>query len=275
MLHLECRSYTYPGARLAALQEIDLVVPHGGVVGVVGANESGKSSLCLVASGMAPGVVGGALDGRLEIDGETMSGRPVFEIAQRVGLGLANPVSQLSGQTLTVFEEVALGPMNLGLDAARTVERVEAALAAVRIEHLALQPATELSGGETQLVVIAGLLAMEPSHLILDEPTSELDPIGTRLVAEVLHELAHRGTALLIVEHRTDLLDGLCDRIVVMDSGRIVDEGPAETIFGQPGISDRGIEPPARFRLGRALEAAGGAVDPGSLRLALGGWPHP
>ena len=251
MLRLECRSYTYPGARLAALQEIDLVVPHGGVVGVVGANESGKSSLCLVASGMAPGVVGGALDGRLEIDGETMPGRPVFEVAQRVGLGLANPVSQLSGQTLTVFEEVALwtdGTSAWTPPGRFSGSRQPGANDAVRIEHLALQPATELSGGETELVVIAGLLAMEPSHLILDEPTSELDPIGTRLVADVLHELAHQGTALLIVEHRTDLLDGLCDRIVVMDSGRIVDEGPAEAILGQPGITDHGIEPPARFQ---------------------------
>ncbi len=274
MLRLRCTTFHYPAARRAALHGIDLQVPHGAVVGLVGANEAGKSTLCLAASGMAPAVTGGALDGSLEIDGETMTGRPPFELAQRVGLGLANPATQLSGVTGTVFEEIALGPMNLGLAAAETVRRVEAAVAAIGIERLVRQDPARLSGGESQLVAIASLLAMEPSHLVLDEPTSQLDPLGARLVAQALHELAHAGTALLIAEHRTDLLDGLCDRIVVIDDGTIVGDGPAAEVLADPRIEAQGVEAPARFRIGRAAAQGGVPLDPVELRTALGGWPH-
>ncbi|MFI5261242.1 MAG: energy-coupling factor ABC transporter ATP-binding protein [Candidatus Limnocylindrales bacterium] len=275
MLRLRCAAYHYPAATRPALHDIDLQVPHGAVVGLVGANEAGKSTLCLVASGMAPAVVGGVLDGALEIDDQPMAHQPPFELAQRVGIALANPVTQLSGVTATVFEEIALGPMNIGLPAGETVQRVEAALAAVGIERLAFQRPGDLSGGESQLVVIASLLAMQPSHLILDEPTSELDPLGARLVAEALHRLAHGGTALLIAEHRTDLLDGLCDRVVVVDGGTIVLDGSADDVLADPRIEALGVQPPARYRLARAATRAGTFVEPVALRQALGGWPHP
>ncbi|MHB8459610.1 MAG: energy-coupling factor ABC transporter ATP-binding protein [Candidatus Limnocylindrales bacterium] len=274
MLHLHCAAYRYPAARVAALHDIDLAIPHGAVVGLVGPNESGKSTLCLVASGMAPAVVGGELVGSLEIDGKSMTGRPPHELAERVGLGFANPTTQLTGLTATVFEEVAIGPLNLGLSATETVTRVDEALTAVGIERLAGQHPRRLSGGESQLVAIASLLAMRPSHLILDEPTSELDPAGARLVAEALHAVAHGGTALLIAEHRMDLLDGLCDRIVVLDGGTIVRDGPAETSLADPGLVALGLERPARHRIADAATAAGVPLDPAELRAALGGWPH-
>ncbi|MGH2467392.1 MAG: energy-coupling factor ABC transporter ATP-binding protein [Candidatus Limnocylindrales bacterium] len=274
MLWLRCTTYHYPAARRPALHDIELAVPHGAVVGLVGPNEAGKSTLCLVAAGLAPTVTGGALDGLLEIDGQAMTGRPPFELAQRVGLGLADPQSQLSGITGTVFEEIGLGPMNLGLPAHETVRRVEQAAAAVGIDRLLLRSPTGLSGGETQLVAIASLLAMEPSHLVLDEPTSQLDPLGARLVAEALHGLAHRGMALLIAEHRTDLLDGLCDRVAVIEAGTITVEGPADETLSDPRLAALGVEPPSRYRLARAGARAGLAVDPAALGQALGGWPH-
>ncbi|TAM70881.1 MAG: ABC transporter ATP-binding protein [Chloroflexota bacterium] len=274
MLRLRCTTYHYPAARGPALHDLELAVPHGAVVGLVGPNEAGKSTLCLVAAGLAPSVTGGALDGLLEIDGEAMTGRPPFEVAQRVGLGLADPQGQLSGITGTVFEEIGLGPMNLGLPADETVRRVEAAAAAVGIERLLLRSPTGLSGGETQLVAISSLLAMEPRHLILDEPTSQLDPLGARLVAEALHRLAHSGMALLIAEHRTDLLDGLCDRVAVIEAGTIIAEGPADETLSDPRLAGLGVAPPSRYRLARACARAGLAVDPADLGQALGGWPH-
>src|SRR5207249_349146 len=159
----------------------------------------------LVACGLAPGSIGGGLTGTLTIDGTDMAKQPLYEFSTRVGIGFQNPATQLSGVTGSVFEEVALGPMNLGLATRETVERTKAALATLAIADLAEREPRRLSGGQAQLVVIASLLAMRPAHLVLDEPTAQLDPEGTRLVGEALHDLAATGTALLVVEHKTDL----------------------------------------------------------------------
>jgi energy-coupling factor transport system ATP-binding protein len=265
MLTLNHVSYRYAGYKEAVLHEVDLTLADGEIVGVVGANETGKSTLCLVVSGLAPGSIGGALTGGgLAIDGQPMAGKPLHEFATRVGIGFQNPATQLSGVTGSVFEEVALGPMNLGLTQRDTVERTKAALATLGIDHLSEREPRRLSGGQAQLVVIASLLAMRPRHLVLDEPTAQLDPEGTRLVGEALRELASTGTALLVAEHKTDLLDGLCQRVIVLDGGRIVAEGSAPAILDDPRLVDWGVDPPSRMRLARAAAARG--LDPAMLR---------
>ena len=192
-----------------------------------------------------------------------MAGKPLHEFATRIGIGFQNPATQLSGITGSVFEEVALGPMNLGLRQRDTVERVKAAMATLGIEDLAEREPRRLSGGQGQLVVIASLLAMRPAHLVLDEPTAQLDPEGTRLVGEALRGLAATGTALLIAEHKTDLLDELCSRIVVLDDGRIVADGAAGAVLDDPALVDRGVDPPSRVRLVHAVREAG--LDPAAL----------
>ncbi len=110
---------------------------------------------------------------------------------------------------------------------------------------------------------------MRPRHVILDEPTAQLDPAGTRLVGEALRALAGTGTSLLIAEHKTDLLDGLCTRIVAIDGGRIVLDGPTGEVFDDPRLAELGVEPPARARLARALAAAG--RDPSVVDATLAG----
>jgi energy-coupling factor transporter ATP-binding protein EcfA2 len=186
-----------------------------------------------------------------------MAGRRTYELAERVVVGFQNPNTQRSGIASTVFEEVALGPMNLGLPAPETVERTRAALAMLRLESIAERHPAQLSGGQAQLVGIASLLAMRPGHVILDEPTAQLDPAGTRLVGRALHQLALAGTSLLIAEHKTDLLDGLCERIVVLDDGQIVADGPPASVFADPSLTELGVAPPARLRLERALAGSG------------------
>jgi energy-coupling factor transporter ATP-binding protein EcfA2 len=261
VLELRGIGYRYAGYARPVLHEIDLALADGEIVGVVGPNEAGKSTLCLVTSGLAPGSIGGALTGEgLFIDGEPMVDQPLHAFATRIGIGFQNPATQLSGITGSVFEEVALGPMNLGLRQRDTVERVKAALATLGIQDLAEREPRRLSGGQGQLVVLASLLAMRPAHLVLDEPTAQLDPEGTRLVGQALRELAATGTALLIAEHKTDLLDGLCSRVVVLDGGRIVADGPTAAVLDDPDLSDRGVDPPSRVRLAQALRARG--LDP-------------
>ena len=153
-------SYRYAGTPAPVLREIELRIEPGEVVGVAGANDAGKSTLCLVAAGLAPGTVGGTLTGSVTIDGAgTITLRP-FELAQRCGILFQNSVTQLSGTSRSVWEEIAFGPRNLGLPLAEVVERVETGLAALRIEALAPRDPQRLSGGQAQLVALASVLAL-------------------------------------------------------------------------------------------------------------------
>ena len=260
MLVLQGAAYRYAGYAKPAIHDVDLTLNDGEIVGLVGPNEAGKSTICLVASGLAPASIGGGLTGTLTIDGVSMAGRPVHELADRVAIGFQNPTTQRSGVTATVFEEIALGPMNLGCEVVETVERTRQAMAVLRIEDLALRDPARLSGGQSQLVAIASLIAMRPRHIVLDEPTAQLDPEGTRLVGEALRNLAATGTALLIAEHKTDLLDGLCDRVVVVENGRIALEGASAAVLEDARLEPWGVEPPSRVRLSGALTARG--LDP-------------
>jgi energy-coupling factor transport system ATP-binding protein len=223
---LEGVSYTYAGAAGPALRDVSLELRPGRVVGVAGANESGKTTLCLVAAGLAPGVAGGRIRGSVRIDGlGTASARP-HELAQRAGMLFADPSAQLSGTTATVFEEVAFGPCNLGLPAAEVIERVRWALAAVGIEALAGRDPARLSGGQEQLLALASVLALRPRYLILDEPTSELDPDGTALVADALARVAaETGAGILLVEHKMEVLARIAHEMIVLDGGRVAPAG--------------------------------------------------
>jgi energy-coupling factor transport system ATP-binding protein len=267
MLELRSVSYRYAGYSTEVLHEVDLRIDDGEIVGLVGPNEAGKSTLCLVASGLAPASIGGSLRGTLTLDGTPAAGLATHQLAERVVVGFQNPNTQRSGIAATVFEEIALGPMNLGLAVEETVARTREAIARLKLDHLVLRDPTRLSGGQAQLVGIASLLAMRPRHIILDEPTAQLDPAGTRLVGEALRSLAGTGTSLLIAEHKTDLLDGLCTRIVAIDSGRIVLDGPTSEVFDEARLAGLGIEPPARVRVGRLL--ASRDIDPAVMTAAL------
>ena len=267
MLELTGVSYRYAGYAAEVLHEVDLRLEDGEIVGLVGPNEAGKSTLCLVASGLAPASIGGSLKGTLTLDGSPAAGLSTHQLAERVVVGFQNPNTQRSGIAATVFEEIALGPMNLGLEVAETVDRTREAIARLKLEHLVLRDPQRLSGGQAQLVGIASLLAMRPRHIILDEPTAQLDPAGTRLVGEALRALAATGTSLMIAEHKTDLLDGLCSRILAIDAGRIVLDGPTADIFDDPRLADMGVEPPSRAHLELTFRARG--LDSGLVARAL------
>jgi energy-coupling factor transporter ATP-binding protein EcfA2 len=194
------------------------------------------------------------------------------QLAAQIGIAFASPATQLSGVAGTVYEEVAFGPMNLGLPLPEVLERTAGALASLRIEALADRDPARLSGGQQQLVVIAGLLALRPKHLVLDEPTAQLDPAGTALVAEALAGLARDGASILVAEQKTDLLARICARVVLLESGRVVLDGPAGEVLADPRLPELGVAPPAAVRLERAAHEAQIAGAPLTrLRKALAG----
>jgi energy-coupling factor transporter ATP-binding protein EcfA2 len=256
MLTLDHVTYRYAGAEHPSLRDVDLQLPDGVVVGMVGASESGKSTVCLVAGGLAPRTIRGTLSGTIALDGEDVASWPMHRIAGVVGTIFQDPVAQLSGVCGSVFEEVAFTPMNLGLPRDEVVSRTWSALAQLGIGALAERDPTRLSGGQMQLVAIAGLLAMRPRHLVLDEPTAQLDPAGTTLVGEALERLAADGASILIAEQKVDLLERICARVAVLDAGRIVVDGPAPEVLADPRLDALGVPVPSAVRLRRALTAA-------------------
>jgi energy-coupling factor transporter ATP-binding protein EcfA2 len=260
--------YRYAGEARPALLDVDLELRDGEVLGVAGRYEAGKTTLCLVVSGLAPRTIGGHVRGSIALDGERVDDWPMHRLAEHIGIGFQNPATQLSQVAETVFEEVALGPMNLGLPREEVVARTWEALAALRIDDLAERDPRRVSGGQQQLVAIAGLLAMRPRHLVLDEPTAQLDPAGTRLVAEALSRLAAAGASILVTEQKTDLLASICSRVVVLDAGRVAIDGPAASVLADERLPSLGIAEPSRVRLRRVLAAAGIADQRAAAALA-------
>lgn len=251
-------SYRYPGTRRPAVHDVDLELTPGEVVGLVGGNESGKSTLCLVCAGLAPGTIGGQLEGSVTIDGAAAPSLRSWELAQRCAILFQNPTTQLSGTAGTVWEEVAFGPRNLGVPLTEVVARVEEVLGRLGIEALSRRDPGRLSGGQAQLVALAGVLAMRPAYLVLDEPTSQLDPLGTLLVADAIAGLAAAtGAGVLLVEHKTEILERVAARIAVVADGALVAAGPAGPTLADERLEGWGVAPPEQVRLARAARRAG------------------
>jgi energy-coupling factor transport system ATP-binding protein len=269
-LSLRAVRYRYAGASAWALDGLSLELEPGEVLGVAGANGAGKTTLCLVGAGLAPGSIGGQLEGTVLVAGHDPRTLAPYEVAERCGILFQNAATQLSGTAVTVWEEVAFGPRNLGLDVRQIVERVGWAMELAGVSDLAQRRPDRLSGGQAQLVALAGVLALRPKLLILDEPTSQLDPAGTILIGDALARLGlETGAALLIVEHKTDLLARIADRVAVVAAGRIAILGPTDKVLADPRLPDLGVDPPANVRLRRLANAAG--VGPALAQATLAG----
>ena len=260
MLRLQGVSYRYPGASGDTLHGIDLELAEGAITGLAGPSDAGKSTLCLVAGGLAPRAVGGTLVGEVTLDGTDVIGWPMYRLAERVVTGLQDPAGQLSLIADRVFDEVAFGPANLGLPRDEVEDRTEEALRRVGIEALRGRDPGQLSTGQQQLVVIAGLLAMRPRHLILDEPVAHLDAQGSGLVLDAIAAIAAAGTAVLIAEQRTEALARVCDSLAIIARGNIVAHGPVREVLADPAAVAMGVEELPQLRLRRLLVEAG--LDP-------------
>jgi energy-coupling factor transporter ATP-binding protein EcfA2 len=256
-LRLSGVRYRYAGAARDALAGVNLELGAGEVVGLVGASDAGKTTLCLLACGLAPAAIGGQLTGSITIDGLDTVTAPTYELAQRCGILFQQPATQISGTATSVWEEVALGPRNLSRPLDEVIERTWDALRSLAMEDVAARNPSQLSGGQLQLVALASVLAMRPSYLVLDEPTAQLDPAGTALVARAIAQLAAGGHTVLLAEQKTDLLARLCTRIAVLVGGSLALEGPARDVLEDDRLLDWGVEPPADVRLHRRLRNAG------------------
>lgn len=223
--------FTYPYGTFPALRSLDLTIPRGQVVLLTGVSGCGKSTLVRCLNGLIPHSQGGRYSGTISVDGSEVAKTPIHELATRVGVVFQQSETQLFN--LTVAEELAFGPQNLGWDPRQVQKSVDFALEAVGIAHLRHRAITTLSGGEKQRVTIASVLAMRPAVLVLDEPASNLDPIGRRQMYSTMKHLNQGyGITILLVEHRIDQeILGWVDRVLVLDHGEIVCDGSPRDIF--------------------------------------------
>ncbi len=269
LLAVEDLAIRYPGRREPALDGVSVEVAAGSIVGVAGRTGAGKSSLALAAAGFIPRVVRARLEGRVTVAGIDTATAVASDLLGRVGIVFATPANQLSASKLTVREELAFGLENLGIPRAEMDPRIDATLSRLGIAHLAEREPFALSGGEQQRVAIASILAMGTDVLVLDEPTAQLDPFGTMLVADVLDELSAGGTAILVVEHDPSVL-GRTDRTIVLEAGRVAGSGLPGQALGPDVLGPLGLASPTLVSLAAlAGVEPGRAFDEGAIAAAL------
>jgi len=241
-----------------------LTIQGGEVVLLTGASGCGKSTLAHALAGLIPTRIAGDMQGAIYLDDAAISGMRIHDVAQRIGIVFQNPDTQLI--QLSVEEEVAFGPENLALPTTEIEQRVVQSLEATGMLALRKESIFALSGGQKQRVAIAAALAMRPQVLVLDEPTSDLDPVGTQEVLSVLRTLtAQLGTTIVLIEHKVDEVIEWVDRVLLMDRGAVLVDAPPSRAFREPEIwRARGVAIPQIVQVAQGLpEVFGGDLPLG------------
>ncbi len=264
-------SYFYPGRAEAALIDVDLAIGRGEIVGLAGATGAGKTTLCLGLNGIVPQFFGGRFFGSIRVAGLDTVDHPVHALSRHAALVLDDPASQLVAAS--VENEVAFALENLRFPADEIRRRIAAALAAVRLDGRERKHPQELSGGQQQRLAIAAALAVRPELIVLDEPTSQLDPRGAAEIFGLVRELNRTfGTTFVIAGHAADEMAETVDRVVVLSEGRIAADGPPGVIYRDRELLARERLRPPEVTVGfQALAARGGNAGAAApIRLADG-----
>lgn len=252
LIEVKDLKYRYPGTTELALDGVSFTVEKGEFIGIAGENGAGKSSLSQALLGLIPQFYKGAYGGSVTVCGIDARSTPVSELCRHVGLVFQNPFNQLSGAKDTVYDEVGYGLQNLGFPPEEIRTRVESVLRCFGIWEYRDRNPFDLSGGQLQRVAICSVLAMKPDVLILDEPTSQLDPEGSEEVFHTVDELTKMGITIIMIEQKIEKLAGYCDRVLLMHQGHVVDYDTPRKIFSREDLYDLGVNPPAYTRFARA-----------------------
>lgn len=242
MIQIEGLTYSYPATNRPALHDLSLRIPEGQFCSLLGANGAGKSTLCYAISGFVPHFYRGKLEGKVQVAGISIADASLADLAGVVGLVFSNPFNQITGACYSVAEEIAFGLENLGLPRPEMHERIDHVLALAGLTELAERSPFALSGGQQQRLALASILAMQPRVLVLDEPTSQLDPAGAREVFAMLSALAaKRGTTVVLASHTLEWVAAYADRVIVLDRGEIIADGAPAQVLTAPELEASGV----------------------------------
>ena len=258
MALIEARNltFTYAGREKPSIENINLSIDKGEFVILTGPSGCGKTTLCRCFNGLIPHFYNGELKGEVIVAGLKVDEHPTYELACHVGMVFPNPENQLFA--LSVEKDVAFGLENLGLPREEIRKRVDWAMKMTGIYELKERAPYELSGGQQQRVAIASILAMQSEVMVLDEPTSFLDPLGAKQIFDVIYRLNRElGITVILVEHRLDLAASYATRVIIMNDGKIVLDGPPREILSSEEAKLIGIGIPKATRLYQILRNDG------------------
>ena len=269
ILKISNLTYTYQGEKKPAIRDIDLEIERGEFIVFMGPSGCGKSTLALSINGIIPNVLGGKLEGKVEVDSLDTKEHEVFELSNKVGIVFQNPDSQMCN--LNVKDEISFGPENLLVKRDEILRRIEKYLKFVTLSRKKNSSIYELSGGEKQRVAIASVLTMNPKMIILDEPTSNLDPIGAREITKVIKNLnKEKELTVLLIEHEVSSILYLANRLIIMDDGAIIYDGDPRYIlekYGENILENIGIRIPEITQLAVRLNKKGFVISPFPLTV--------
>ena len=254
---IENVNYKYPLEEKQALKNINIEIKKGEFWAVIGKNGSGKTTFCNMLRRFVPDFYKGELTGKITLEDKELKDYSQKELVQKIGFVFQNPFTQISGVKDTVFEEIAYGLENLGLEKEEIISRVEEILKLLEIEKLRDRNPYDLSGGQKQRVALASIIAMNPDVLVIDEPTSQLDPKGTEDIFKIINLMANEGKTIILVEHKLELIAEYAENILVLDEGEIILSGKAEEVLNNKILLEKEIGMTQYSMLAYELEKSG------------------
>ena len=256
-LKLENVNYKYPLEEKNTLKNINIEIKKGEFWAVIGKNGSGKTTLCNILRRFVPDFYKGELTGKITLEGKELKDYSQKEIVQKIGFVFQNPFTQISGVKNTVFEEIAYGLENLGIEREIIISEVEKILKLLEIEKLRDKNPYNLSGGQKQRVALASIIAMNPDILVIDEPTSQLDPKGTEDIFKIINLMANEGKTIILVEHKLELIAEYAENILVLDEGEVILSGKAKEVLNNKILLEKEIGMTQYSMLAYELEKLG------------------
>lgn len=258
-------SYQYPISESDALKNVNVTIERGKLYALIGANGGGKTTLCNVIRGFIPHFYKGDLRGEVLIEGKDIREWEMGELSQKIGYVFQNPFTQISGVKDNVFEEIAFGLENLGMEPALIREKVDQVINMLEIGYLRDKNPFELSGGQKQRVALASIIVMEPDVLVIDEPTSQLDPKGTEEVFKIIELMKKKGKTIILVEHKIELIAEYADDVILLNEGEVAMQGSSQEILTDERALAFGAALPQYSLFGLDMHKRG--MDLGSIPL--------